>query len=237
MVRLAQARHAWADVRSHYYAHPGTRSATVHATVQTSELQLPARDGRLARVIAINQDIKLVVRRAFAINLMALNAILAARGAGEAAAGFGVVASEMRRLSITLEQSMRGLRELTDQLLVTTARSTRHAHLAAVLVRAREARKPASAALQQVLEGSDRIHADFERAIALHCKALMTDVDNAIRVSRLGDSLAHLAKIEASWAAAHRAGLATVAGELAQALQSILPVLSGLERKLKEFRT
>lgn len=209
----------------------------VQATVQTSAPQLPAQDGRLARVIAINQDIKLVVRRAFAINLMALNAILAARGAGEAAAGFGVVASEMRRLSITLEQSMRGLRELTDRLLVTTARSTRHSRLTAVLMRAREARNPAPASLMQVLAISDRVHGDFEQAIAAHCKALMTDVDNAIRVSRLGDSLAHLAKIEASWAATHRAGLATVAGELAQALQSILPVLSGLERKLKDFRT
>lgn len=209
----------------------------MHATVQFSEPELTAHSGRLARVIAINQDIKLVVRRAFAINLMALNAILAARGAGDAAAGFGVVATEMRRLSITLEQSMRALRELTDQLLVTTARSTRHAHLAAVLVRAQQARKPAPVALARVLESSEQVHADFEQAIAAHCKALTTDVDNAIRVSRLGDSLAHLAKIEASWAAAHRAGLATVAGELAQALQSILPVLSGLERKLKEFRT
>lgn len=216
-------------------ARPGELfAASVHATPASPASPAPPRRARLARVVAINEDIKQVVHRAFAINLMALNAILAARSAGEAAAGFGVVASEMRRLSIALEESMRCLRQLTDRLLDTTTRATRHERVCELLDRVSGSSAPT---LAGVLDACDRARAAYEQQIVDHCKALARDVDNAMRASRLGDSLAHLAKIEASWAASHRSGLSTVAGELAQALQSILPVLGGLERKLEDFRS
>lgn len=193
------------------------------------------RATNLARVVSINEDIKQVVHQAFAINLMALNAILAARSAGAAAAGFGIVAAEMRTLSLTLEQSMRNLRRLTEALLDATTRAARHARLRTVLRRVESSNASMRASLADVLQRNELGRGAFEREIAGHRKALSVDVDDAVRISRLGDSLAHMAKIEASWAAEHRSGLATVAEELALALRSILPLLNGLRHKLEDI--
>jgi len=190
----------------------------------------------LGRVVLINEDIKQVVRSAFSINLMALNAILVARRAGKAAAGFGVVASEMRELSGTLERSMVTLRRLSDELLDAVTRAMRHARIERVLARAADQGDAARAKLAAVLEASGIQRTDIEGRIAVQCATLLRDVQSAVQVSRLADSLAHMAKIEASWSSDHRIGLGTVSEELAQSLRGILPLLQALSAKLQEIR-
>lgn len=195
-----------------------------------------ATGAALGRVVLINEDIKQVVRSAFAINLMALNAILVARRAGNAAAGFGIVASEMRQLSATLEATMATLRVLSDQLLEAVTRSMRHARIERALARTAEQGEASRNLLQQVLARAARHRVQLEREIAGHCAALLRDIHNAVEVSRLADSLAHMAKIEASWSSDHRIGLGTVSEELAQSLRGILPLLKALSSKLGDFR-
>lgn len=196
------------------------------------------RDGSAAaigNVVLVNEDIKRVVRCAFGINLMALNAILVARRAGSAAAGFGIVAAEMRQLSGALEGSMGTLRRLSDELLATVTRAMRHARVEAVLLRTASQGETVRHRLEPVLERSAQRRADIERRIRAQCRNLLNDLDGAVRVSRLADSLAHMAKIEASWSADHRTGLAAVSDELAQSLRGILPLLKGLTGKLQEI--
>lgn len=199
-------------------------------------MEAPATAVALGRVVLINEDIKQVVRSAFAINLMALNAILVARRAGSAAAGFGIVASEMRELSAALEATMATLRVLSDRLLEAVTRSMRHARIERALACTAEQGEASRTLLQPVLARAAEHRAQLEREIAQHCAALLRDIHNAVEVSRLADSLAHMAKIEASWSSDHRIGLGTVSEELAQSLRGILPLLKALSSKLGDFR-
>ncbi|MCC7548294.1 MAG: hypothetical protein IT532_11070 [Burkholderiales bacterium] len=189
----------------------------------------------LARVVLINEDIKQVVRSAFAINLMALNAILVARRAGTAAAGFGVVAGEMRELSTSLEGCMAGLRRLSDDLLASVTRAMRHGRVERILIRSAGLGEAARIHLDPVLQRSGGRARAIAREIDGQCAHLLEDVESAVRISRMADSLAHMAKIEASWSS-DRAGLATVSDELAQSLRGILPPLQALSAKLREIR-
>ncbi len=195
-----------------------------------------ASGAALGRVVLINEDIKQPVRSAFTINLMALNAILVARRAGGAAAGFGIVAGEMRQLSTTLETTMKTLRELSDRLLDTVTRAMRHARLESVLVRAADQGETARTLLTGVLAGTAQRRALLEREFGAHCAGLLHDLHNAVQVSRLVDSLAHMAKIEASWSSDYRVGLGAVSEELAQSLRGILPLLKALSSRLAEIR-
>jgi len=190
----------------------------------------------LGHVVLINEDIKQVVRSAFAINLMALNAILVARRAGAAAAGFGVVASEMRELSTSLERCMAALRTLSDELLTSVTRALRHGRMERILTRSAGQGDPAGRYLEPVLRRSGERRDAIAREIDGQCARLLHDVDAAVRISRLADSLAHMAKIEASWSSDHRIGLASVSDELAQSLRGILPLLQALSAKLQEIR-
>lgn len=189
----------------------------------------------LGRVVLVNEDIKQVVRSAFRINLMALNAILMARRAGSAA-GFGVVAGEMRELSEALVRSMRTLRALSDELLYVVTQVMRHARIERVLERAAAQSTSAHGNLREVLQATWARRIDLERRVTGQCAALATDVLAAVEISRVADSLAHMAKIEASWASDHRAGLDTVSEELGRSLRGILPLLQALSTKLEAIR-
>lgn len=189
----------------------------------------------LGRVVLVNEDIKQVVRSAFRINLMALNAILMARRAGSAA-GFGVVAREMRELSEALVHSMRALRALSDELLYAVTYVMRHARIERILERAAASGSSAQGNLREVLRATAARRIDLERRVAGQCAALATDVRSAVEISRVADSLAHMAKIEASWASDHRAGLNTVSEELTRSLRGILPLLHALSTKLEGIR-
>ena len=57
----------------------------------------------LTRVVAINEETRRVVAIAFEINISALNAMLVALRAGEAALGFNVVSKEMRVFAASLK--------------------------------------------------------------------------------------------------------------------------------------
>ncbi|MCW5620427.1 MAG: hypothetical protein KIS79_04900 [Burkholderiales bacterium] len=186
----------------------------------------------LEQVVLVNEDIKQVVRNAFRINLMALNAILMARRAGSAA-GFGIVAREMRELSEALVHSMRTLRALSDELLYAVTYVMRHARIEHVLARAATQSTRAQGNLREVLRATAARRIDLERHVAGQCAALATDLRSAVGISRVADSLAHMAKIEASWASDHRAGLDTVSEELASSLRGILPLLQALSTKLE----
>jgi hypothetical protein len=78
-----------------------------------SELQL---------IAATNEEIKSVVRIAEKISLIAVNALLVARQAGQHAVGFGVVARELRMSSERMAASMLSQASLIGRLVMATAR-------------------------------------------------------------------------------------------------------------------
>lgn len=206
--------------------------------MQSSEYQRDsAAAAALAKVVLVNEDIKEVVRNANSINLTALNAMLMARRTGTAASGFGVVAEEMRSLSVQLESSMSGLRRLSDQLLGGVTQSLRQTRLERILhLTAARGASPAEH-LAPVLDAAKIRRVALDLRIAEICAALVRDLERVVEVTRHADSLAPMARIEASWAAEHRFELGKVSTDLGQLLRNILPVLNRLAAKLAEART
>lgn len=78
-------------------------------------------------IAKMNEDIKHVQRIAEDISLIAVNAMLVARQAGDRAVGFGVVTRELRITSDRMAATMLGLSKLIYQLVLTTARGRSHA--------------------------------------------------------------------------------------------------------------
>lgn len=206
--------------------------------MQSSEYQRDsAAAAALAKVVLVNEDIKEVVRNANSINLTALNAMLMARRTGTAASGFGVVAEEMRSLSVQLESSMSGLRRLSDQLLGGVTQSLRQTRLERILhLTAARGASPAEH-LAPVLDAAKIRRVALDLRIAEICAALVRDLERVVEVTRHADSLAPMARIEASWAAEHQFELGKVSTDLGQLLRNILPVLNRLAAKLAEART
>lgn len=206
--------------------------------MQSSEYQRDsAAAAALAKVVLVNEDIKEVVRNANSINLTALNAMLMARRTGTAASGFGVVAEEMRSLSVQLESNMSGLRRLSDQLLGSVTQSLRQTRLERILhLTAARGASPAEH-LAPVLDAAKIRRVALDLRIAEICAALVRDLERVVEVTRHADSLAPMARIEASWAAEHRFELGKVSTDLGQLLRNILPVLNRLAAKLAEART
>lgn len=206
--------------------------------MQSSEYRRDsAAAAALAKVVLVNEDIKEVVRNANSINLTALNAMLMARRTGTAASGFGVVAEEMRSLSVQLESSMSGLRRLSDQLLGGVTQSLRQTRLERILhLTAARGASPAEH-LAPVLDAAKIRRVALDLRIAEICAALVRDLERVVEVTRHADSLAPMARIEASWAAEHQFELGKVSTDLGQLLRNILPVLNRLAAKLAEART
>jgi hypothetical protein len=92
----------------------------------------------LRRIVRINEEIKTVVKTAYRINLMAMNAIFLAKRAGQSALGFGVLSNELRRFATDLERQMIALGQATSGSVVTVTAMVKEARTIGVLERARE---------------------------------------------------------------------------------------------------
>lgn len=177
----------------------------------------------LSRIVGINEEIKKVVRVAFQVNLMAINAILTARRAGQAARGFSVISTELRQFSAGLEAAMQSLRRQTCRTVTVLAQQLQQGMHSAVLRRARALRP--SPILQEVLDRREREEVAARTEMLGAQGALVKELHQAILLGERGQVLARSAKIEASCVGEHSHALAYVALQFEQTVEQILASL------------
>ncbi|WP_373976630.1 hypothetical protein NT239_07820 [Chitinibacter sp. SCUT-21] len=179
----------------------------------------------LRQSVLIHEEVKVVIRNCFEINLMGLNAILLAKKAGESARGFGVISSELRLLSIELQTAMQHLSELTQELL---AAATQRLQAERRLLR-----------LADASSYSDHIRAILEPAMQQAQNRLANLVPSsrfdecltdANRACTFGLVLARAARIESAYSGQMRSVLAELSETFAQKIEAILPRLDSLQR-------
>lgn len=186
-----------------------------------------ARDD-LLRIVRINEEIKLIVRVAFRINIMALNAIFLAKRAGTAARGFGVLSHELRVFSQDLRDSMLGLTRLIHacvsevSLVLQDIRHTRLLHQAV--------ESSQQGRLAEVIAARERQSTLHAQHLAGLRKQLKRALDDAFQLAELGGMLAKSAKIEAAYGQAFAASLAQVSGEFDGVVEEIRASLEALRR-------
>lgn len=187
----------------------------------------------LQLVVQVNTGIRTVIAISRRVNLVAVNAMLAAKQSGAQARGFGVVSAELRNFSSRLDQQMQDLDVFIYSLVHGVAESARvhrrqmHFQAACRCVAAR----PSLAA------GAGRIDsrlADIDGHSAERWDGLRSRLDHALRLCGTGVALSRAAKIEAVYGSAQAGGLRQVAEEIEKAIADILGTLKQLRADVSE---
>ncbi|WP_348819402.1 chemotaxis protein [Fontimonas sp. SYSU GA230001] len=185
----------------------------------------------LHRIVRINEQIKSVVRPAFRISVMALNAIMLARRAGDAARGFGVLSDELRRFAGELSQQMNGLRGLTASSVATVTALVKEARYLAISERITVVPPAVQEKLDEV-RTRQRV-AVHQRILTLRqtqasVRRLLTD--EILPLMQLGTVLARSAHIEAAYGGRFAAELGQVSAEFSRTIDEIETALTALHK-------
>lgn len=182
----------------------------------------------LLRIVRMNEEIKAVVKVAFKINIMALNAIFLAKRAGSAALGFGVLSNELRVFSQELRVHMQKLAELVCTGVRVVSELLQHLRYNRLLFSA--AKMSATNAAAQVIERRERQTQQLVERLAKLRRELASALDDAFRLVELGGVLAKSAKIEAAYGQAFAAPLTQVSGEFDGIVEEIRVSLESLRK-------
>jgi hypothetical protein len=176
----------------------------------------------LGHIARINDQTRVVVDVSRSMNLIAINAMLTAKQAGERARGFTVVAGEMRVFSRQLDVSMEVLHAAISRLVHDVAflrKEQRHLRYLAVT------RDMAPANRLLLGPAMERCEARLRETGAAGMDAwgkLCQELRQAFRLAQMALSLARSAKIESVYGGGMTASLKQVAEEIDATAQRIM---------------
>lgn len=183
----------------------------------------------LVGIVRINETIKQVVSLAFSINLLALNALVLSRQAGDAALGFAVISAELRSFSRELAAAMGAFSTTSCELVSLVSLEARKGHKHQLLARALSAYEGPLAARLAV---SSAQLAAGEKSLAARFEHLHEHFERAGLSVRLGTIIARSLKIEATYGGSHETMLAQVACEFDRYIETIPRLLAELKHYL-----
>ncbi len=184
----------------------------------------------LAMIVKINEDIKAVVQLARNINLLALNAIILSRKAGDVALGFCVISDELRLFSKTLTKTMQALMQLSYASVQTVSLHQRHLRM----------NKLMALASQQIESTTHcvNLHHNIEREAQLRKNTLETYeglqnyLSEAEEASRFGSVIARSLKIEATYGGSFSHLLAQISLDFGLFIDAIPDIISRLSKNI-----
>lgn len=192
----------------------------------------------LRRIVRINEEIKTVVKTAYRINLMAMNAIFLAKRAGQSALGFGVLSNELRRFATDLEQQMIALGQATGGSVVTVTAMVKEARIANVMERARA---QSDGIGREIIDGLLRRRrtttlSDRQDQVAALNRNLSMMIESTSRLVEMGGVLARSAKIEAAYGGGFSQSLKQVSSDFEGTIGEIRKSLDSLGKfQRREF--
>lgn len=189
--------------------------------------------GMLPRFVAINEEIKRVVQGARQVNNAALNAMLLAKKSGSRAAGFGVVAAELRRFSTMLESHMQVLSNRIFSVIERFAALQRRSRLLGLLRRAGESSAGAGArALDARLAHGRTALAQTRDALRRDLARFGRELDRSRVLCEHGARLVTLAKVESVYGGDFAARLRQVSRHFETAIECIVALLDAVRPRL-----
>lgn len=190
----------------------------------------------LRRIVRINEEIKIVVAKAFKINLMAMNAIFLAKRAGQSALGFGVLSNELRRFASDLQQQMTALREATYGNVSTVTAVLKQTRISRLLDRTRiEAQATGKDLIRDLARSRDEStlahHAQLMTSLSRRLSHMIADTTQLVE---LGSVLARSAKIEAAYGGGFSTSLMQVSSDFEKIISEIQQSLESLTKHQSE---
>lgn len=190
-----------------------------------------ALDDGLMRMAVANEYVKEVLRISAEVNLVALNAMLAAHGAGEGSRGFGVVSSELRALSRNLDREMLKLVETFSGVVRGTAVLQKQRRMLRLLHAAKGVGHGADE-LIKLLQCKTRELEEADLTIHSRRQYVQNQVERTLRLCATGHALARSAKIESVYGGAMVATLRQVAEQIEIAVGQILAALKQIQLQM-----
>jgi hypothetical protein len=185
----------------------------------------------LMLIVRVNEDIKSVVKLAQSINLLALNAILLSRKAGNVALGFGVISDELRMFSKTLTKNMETLMQLSYSSIQTISLHSRHRRMNSLIACAAEQiTEPAyKHCLNSSLAQSTQLSSNTLKAY----EGLQNLLRDAEDTSRFGSVISRSLKIEATYGGDFSHMLTQIAADFGQFIDSIPEIIDRLNNTMR----
>lgn len=168
----------------------------------------------LSLIASVNEAIKQSILASQNINMIAVNANLKAVRAGKRAAGFGVVAGELRRFSDNMAQTMQGWSGLIYDLVNRTAQSRNQARRMRTLLAAGRCSPKAQ---QVIAAASQRSREKLDAMTSLNSEkvlALRTMIIRAEKQYIAGEMIARSSLIESAYGGTMRPVLHQMATEI-----------------------
>lgn len=187
----------------------------------------------LLRAVRVNEEIKCVLDASRQINIVALNAFLTARQAGERSRGFAVVSRELRTLAGRFDTAMSVLDDVISRLAADLAQSIRDRRQLAYIEAAVSQPDPHPClwtTLARVIDHHDAIDAN----IGAGWRRLERDIGSVLRLAESGGVLARAAKIEAAYGGDMARVLTHVAEEIEGYIGDIVIRLASIRRMTGE---
>lgn len=185
------------------------------------------------RMALANERVKDVMRVSAEVNLVALNAMLAAHGAGEGSRGFGVVSFELRALSRRLDREMLNLVETFSGVVRDTAVLQKRRRMLRLLNQANRGEQAAGLLGGLLLRKGNELH-EADRMIRDKRQFVGAQVDRTLRLCATGHALARSAKIEAVYGGAMVVTLRQVANQIEEAVSQILATLKQIQMQMAD---
>jgi hypothetical protein len=194
------------------------------------------RTDELGRIVRINGEIRSVVRIAFSTSLMALNALVMARKAGQRALGFGVLSNEIRVFSRSLDGCMKRMKLLNDRSVETVSMllklqgRLRVFQLTAITLENSHGQPDL---IQVVLHRQEEHIENCRAQLQKLTNDLRTTLADASSLLLMGAMLAQGAKIEAVYGGEHATALSQVAAEFGVTVDRIVASVATLSGETK----
>jgi methyl-accepting chemotaxis protein len=208
-------------------AHTTARIRVAYGAASASSLDLN-------EAVQLHEHVKEIVRIASRVNLVAINANLVARTAGEGADGFRVVSAELRGFSVRLQDLMRDLSMQVNVLVRSVAQVLKERRYRRIMGLAHESDP------RKLLEATV---ACMDRDIEIHTSTADSTwttlgrlVRDAARLCRSGGDLSRNAKIEAVSGGAAAVRLSQVADDIESLVSEIQNILRSMLRELNRER-
>lgn len=188
----------------------------------------------LNHIVTLNEGIKSIVRAAFNINLLAINAILVAKKLGDAVSGFRVISSELRGLTDQLKHSMARLVQNSHELVVLTSTLLKDGRILHAFNLTKN-KYPELPFIDQTLSQINSKFDSHQQTLRKTVHDLASELSDAHRICLFGSIISKSAKIEAAYTDTENRALANVSQLFADEIALILPTIEDLSRSLRNI--
>ena len=169
---------------------------------------------RLDWMVKINEEIKKVVNLSYGMSLVATNAMLVSKRAGERSRGFGVVSSELRMFSGKLRETMNGLGLRIFDLINDVAAIQKQSHERDHLQRAIDQNDKMNEFMGDCFVRKEEVLLRISQSMEKDQDQLLSQVRRTLQLCDMGTSLARSAKIESVYGGDMSGTLKQVASQI-----------------------